>query len=466
MKRVLFFIIFITLGLNLSSKDNDTTKVEKLPKDIVKTGYNFGPCPVIGFDADKGFGMGALCNIYNFKDGSTYPNPNQQWYLEGSYYTKGTHMYIVSVDALDLIPNIRTSISALCIIDNALNFSGFNGYQTFYDYERMDLGNTDNSVSFFNPYYRVGRTWANLKADFTGDITENGRLKWRLGYHFSWDKYEDMDIKRFNSNLEENKKYDINAPTLFGQYKEWGIIPEEIQDGGITSSIRAALVYDSRDIENNPAKGIWAEAHIIASPKLLGSTQGYYKYSLNFRHYIPIIYKELTFAYRLMYQGTLGKELPFYAMPYLNVTGIGYDRDAIGGYRTVRGMMRNRINALDMGFYNAELRWKFVEFKLWKQNIAFALSAFSDGGISTRNYDISFNGNPDNFEDETAFAASKAKYEEYISKGDKQDSFHITTGGGLRFIMNSNFIIAAETGVPLDPRDGGFSFYLGTGFLF
>lgn len=466
MKKEIIIILLCCLSFQAFSTDNDTTKVATKSSEIVKKGYNFGPFPVIGFDADKGFGFGALLNIYNFGDGSTYPNPKEEWYMEASYFTKGTQLYLVSFDSKTLIPNIRTSISAFCMIDNALQFAGFNGYMSHYDYERVNAGVKDPNLSFYNPYYRVGRAKTYLKADFTGKITDDGRLQWIAGYHFTWDKYSDMNIDGFNSNLDDNKKYDTNAPTLFGQYKEWGIIPEELHNGGITSSIRAGLTYDSRDIENNPGKGICATAQLIAAPEFLGSTQGYYKYSLNYKQYIPIVYQKLTFAYRLLYQGTIGNSIPFYAMPAMNEIGKNYDKDAIGGYRTARGIMRNRVNALDMGFYNAELRWKFIEFRLWKQNIAFALSAFTDGAMSIRPYDLSFQAKESDFENIAAFNASKAAYDTYIKKGDKEDSLHLTYGGGLRFIMNNNFILAAEAGMPVDKRDGNFCFYLSIGFAF
>ena len=58
--------------------------------EIIKTGLNFGPLPVVAFDADRGFQYGALLNIYNFGDGSTYPNPKSWWYIEASAYTGGT----------------------------------------------------------------------------------------------------------------------------------------------------------------------------------------------------------------------------------------------------------------------------------------------------------------------------------------------------------------------------------------
>ena len=56
--------------------------------DIVKTGISLGPLPVVAFHQDKGFQYGALLNIYHFGDGSTYPVPKSQWYLEASFFTK------------------------------------------------------------------------------------------------------------------------------------------------------------------------------------------------------------------------------------------------------------------------------------------------------------------------------------------------------------------------------------------
>ncbi len=468
MRKIVSIILFATLSISMWAVESDTTKVWKEEKPITKTGYNFGPFPVVAFDADRGFGMGALLNIFDFGDGSTYPNPRQQWYIEASYYTKKTQIYVVNYDAQGLIPGIRFSATAQCLIDNALPFVGFNGYETFYDHDRMVEGKKNDSVRMYNPYYRTDRLQAFFRADFTGNITQNRRFKWVAGYNFKYNRYRDMNIDVFNKNLDENKKYLVNDPTLFGQYKEWGIIPEELHDGGITSALRAGLVYDSRDVENNATRGIWAEGHVIASPKWLGSTVSDYRYSLNFRHYIPIVAKKLTFAYRLTYQGTMGNETPFYNMPYYTVMGKGYDRDGIGGYQTIRGMMRNRLQGLDVGYYNAEFRYRFVDFKLWKQNIAFALNVFTDGGIVTRGYDMSFKAKESDFASVDEYNKSQAAYDSYMKQGNGlgHDTLHMTAGGGIRFIMNENFILAAEYGVPFNKQDGAPSFYLNTGYLF
>ena len=65
-------------------------------QEEIKTGYNFGPVPAIAFDADKGFQLGALVNIYNFGDGSSYPNYKSMTYLEASFFSKGSKLFTVN----------------------------------------------------------------------------------------------------------------------------------------------------------------------------------------------------------------------------------------------------------------------------------------------------------------------------------------------------------------------------------
>ena len=43
---------------------------------------------------------------------------------------------------------------------------------------------------------------------------------------------------------------------------------------------------------------------------------------------------------------------------------------------------------------------------------------------------------------------------------------HISTGAGLRVVMNENFIVSADLGKALDPQDGNFEFYIGLNYLF
>ena len=281
-----------------------------------------------------------------------------------------------------------------------------------------------------------------------------------------YNKVHALNLDKINKNKAEDKLYPIEEPTIFDQYRQWGIIPENEAWGGLNSTLRFGLLYDTRDKEGAPSRGIWAEAHVSLSPKWLGTTHPHYRYSATFRHYLPIVKNDvLTFAYRLNYEGTFGNYSPYYAMPFITVMGNTYDRDGMGGYRTVRGLMRNRVQGLDMATYNVELRWRFIKFALWKQNIAFGLSVFSDGTMVTRDYDMSFKGE-EQYRD---------AYNAYMAGRPTSDRPHITVGGGLRFIMNQNFIVAFEYGLPVskfskDPiirkQDGNGAFYINTGFLF
>ena len=506
MKR-LFAIITAAMVLctmaDAKSEKKNVTYNEK--GEIIKTGINLGPLPVVAFDADRGFQFGALLNLYNFGDGKNYPNPNAQWYFEASAYTKesaiNSYKFIVNYDNKTLIPGVRMSICSGYYKDAALDFYGFNGYQSNYDMEFLKPtfefeGSPDKGSDDFNKvyrkfeekgkmpkgFYRFGRDLIKAKVYFTGKILEN--FYWEAGYHFQWLKAQSFTPKGY-AVLANPEDVDMFIPratldgqdgtTLFDLYKAWGIIPEDEANGGLTSSIRLGLMYDSRNVENNPTKGIWAEAHIIAAPKWLGTTHENYKYCATFRHYVPIIQDKLTFAYRLGYQGTIGNKSPWYSLPFYTNMGVKADNDGFGGYRTVRGLMLNRVQGLDVGYFNAEFRYRFIDFQLAKQNIAFALSAFCDGAHVFRGYDMTFS-------DEAKAAlvsmdpavnpagntlrgiAMANQYENFVF--DRKDGFHGAAGAGLRFIMNQNFIVAFEYARCFNKQDGNGAFYINTGFLF
>ena len=456
---ILSVLLFTAFGATAKEKEEQSVKAEK--SEIVKTGYNFGPLPAVAFDADKGFQLGALLNIYDFGDGSTYPNTRQQWYMEASFFTKGSQLYVISYDNRFLIPGVRWSSALTIYNDKAMDFYGFNGYMSYYDHEMVALGkdkkNENNYI--YTPKYRVNRLALLFKSDFVGNIWNN-KLFWEAGYHFSYIKQGAIDREKINKNKAEYKMFPDSEKTIYEHYRDWGLISDNEADGGLNSTIRAGLLFDTRDKEGAPSRGIWAEAHVMLAPKWLGTTNPYYRYSATFRHYVPIVKNDiLTFAYRLNYEGTFGDSSPYYITPFLTTMGSTYDRDGMGGYRTVRGMMRNRVQGLDMASYNVELRWRFVQFTLWKQNIAFGLNLFSDGAMVTRGFDMSYRG----------LEEYRQEYEEYMAKGQSKDAPHITVGAGFRFIMNQNFIVCLEYGKPvgkLSKQDGNGAFYINTGYLF
>lgn len=429
-------------------------------QEIIKKGLSFGPLPIIAYDTDKGLQYGALLNIYNFGDGSWYPNPKSQWYLEASFYTKGSKKFTINYDNRSLINKVRIVAAAELSDDTALDFYGFNGYQSYYD------------PSLPTAYYRFGRIVPYFKVDFKGEIIKH--FYWQAGYHFKYFKTSSFT----SETLTHPTTGVVGGLTLFDWYKMAGVIYDEEADGGFVSSIRTGLVWDSRDQEAAPSKGIWAEANIEYAPKALGTSTEYAKYSGTFRHYIPLAKDKLVFAYRLNAEGFIG-DPPFYVLPYTSYIGQGYDRDGFGGYRTIRGIMRNRLQGKLVGAYNTELRWKFVNFRAFNQNISLGLSAFCDGGMVLVKYREDLMGNlrdasivgptiRDYVKEPMAIADVPGYTFGYNSGFQGKETLHVSAGAGFRFIMNRNFIIAVEYGRSFNVQDNGKmgSLYINTGYLF
>ncbi len=449
MKKALLAVLLLSAGISSFAQENKS--------EIVKTGYNFGPLPAIAYDADKGLQLGAVLQIFNYGDGTNYPNYNSKVYLEASFFTKGSQLYQIRYDNKTLIPGIRWSSSLRANLDKAYDFYGFNGYESYYDHQRIAEGKKGSSY-LFSPFYRIAKNEILFRSDFLGEITPS--LRWEAGVFAYWQRTGTIDYSSVNKGKDDDKKFPEQVPTLFDIYKKSGIISQEEADGGMSTGLRAGMVYDTRDKEGAPSRGIWAEGHISAALPGISKIP-YYRYSLTWRHYLPFVKEDkLTFAYRFNYEGTFGNA-PFYSLPFMTVMGERNDQEGIGGFYTVRGILRSRIWGLDTFTYNAELRWRFVKFHLWNQNIALGANVFSDGSRVIRGRDLSaldtYVGSP------------------VVLKGSSSDSFHITFGAGFRFIMNENFIVAVDYGTPvthflknspLYNQDGTGAFYVNLGYLF
>lgn len=446
MKKLTFIPLLLCLTLPLLAQK----------KEIAKTGLNFGPLPAIAYDADKGFQYGAILMIYDYGDGHNYPNYDNKTYLEYSRFTKGSQLIQVQYDAKELIPNTRWSSALKINLDKAFDFYGFNGYGSFYDFDRI-LEGKEGSAFGFSPFYRMKKNDISFKSDFIGNI--NPCLKWEAGVFIRSYSIGEIDYASINKGKDETAAYPESMPTLYSLYRKAGVISEEEAGGGISSGFRLGMVFDSRDKEGAPTSGIWAEGHVTAALPLVSKIP-YYRYSFTWRQYFPLVSRDvLTFAYRLNYEGNFGNKAPFYALPFMTAMGEKNDADGMGGYSTTRGIMRTRVVGLDMAAYTVELRWRPIRFTLWNQNIGIGLSMFSDGCMATRSVDT----------------GALSQIEEFKVLGTGKDSPHVTFGAGARFIMNENFIVAAEYGTPLSHylknspihnQDGSGAFYINLGYTF
>ncbi|HDR88825.1 MAG TPA: hypothetical protein ENN63_04250 [Bacteroidetes bacterium] len=414
-------------------------------EEEIKTGWNFGALPTIAFDSDLGFQYGGLINLYHYGDGSRYPKYNHSLYLEISRFTRGSGINRLFYDSDQLLKGIRTTFDLSYVTDPKMDFFGFNGYETVYNPAFTDVEHPEYVSRVF---YAFDRKMFRVKADLQGRLSGNS-LRWVTGlasYHFQ-------------TGVVDKEKYELpDAETLYEKYINWGIIGDDEKDGGWVNYLKAGLSYDTRDNEPNPMKGIWTEAVIQTAPGFLGNGDfGHTKIAITHRQYFTLIKKDLSLAYRIAWQQTLGDgRVPFYAQPLVITSFLkGTTSQGLGGSKTIRGILRHRVVGDGFVYGNVELRWKFVRFRFINQNFYLALNPFWDFGIITDPVNVDFSS----FDYGTEFT------EEDFFTGEK-DRLHNSVGTGLKIAMNQNFIVSVDFGKALDEQDGNTGLYIGLNFLF
>jgi hypothetical protein len=423
----------------------DTTDTE------VKTGWTFGALPAIAYDTDRGFKYGGLVNFFNYGDGSTYPDYLQSIYLEWSRTTKGSgiNQLLFDTERLTSQMPIRMTVDLSYFTEKSMDFYGFNGYESVY---RPAFENEDADDYISRMFYRYERNLFHFSAIFQNEIA-NSNFKWLAGIENFTHRLEDFDFERYNEGNEDNRLED--TITLFELYQDWGLISEEEADGGMVNYLKAGMIYDTRDQRANPMKGMWSEVLLSAAPGFLWNNEHQYlKLSCIHRQYFTLIPKDLNLAIRLGYQGTILGKAPFYMQSYLMTSFTeSVNVEGLGGKKSLRGIMRNRILGDDIAYSNIELRWKFWRFNLFNQNIYIALSGFWDNGMVV-----------------DPIALDKGKIPQSVNTNryfsDEEKGIHSALGTGLHFALNNNFIVAVDYGQALDERDGTEGLYIGLNFLY
>ncbi|MEI7504998.1 MAG: BamA/TamA family outer membrane protein [Paludibacter sp.] len=403
----------------------------------IKKGFGFGALPAVSFDSDLGFQYGALVNLYLYGDGSHFPKYDHSLYLEYSTYTKGTTIARLRYDSERLIPKVRTTVDVAYVTDLMSDFYGFNGYENVYD----PLQSSSNKI-----FYKNERNMFRAKADFQGYFGES-KFGWVGGYSFYNFALDTVNISKLNL-------VPVKGGSLFQRYQTWGLINTNEANGGSINYFKIGLKYDSRDQLACPMKGIWTEAVIQTAPKFANQSFPHTKFAIIHRQYFTLT-KDLSFAYRLDYQMTVGNNhVPYYAQPLLITSYLtAATNQGLGGKTSIRGVLRNRVVGDAVGFGNLEFRYKFWRFKMLNQNFYLGTNLFFDSGIILKPIDMNYS---------TVSEIDKATYFKTYEAG----KFHSAAGLGLKIGWNENFVISTDFGKALDSEDGGTGVYIGLNYLF
>jgi outer membrane protein assembly factor BamA len=368
----------------------------------VPTGWEVAGVPALNFDADEGFGYGAVLELYNYGRGA---QPYRYTIQPTVFFTtEGRRDYTVFFDGPSLLPdNWRVTAFAGREQQLAQPYYGI-GNSTPYD---------PNAEQGANPYfYRFGRTRLRATTDFQHRLGRSS-ARFLIGGGVS------------NSTIDPIP-FDSGTTLLAAQ--TGGNKPWQAR----TNYVRAGLVWDTRDREVGPARGTWAELLIQSAGRALGATENFTRWTGTIREYIPIT-RRLTFAQRLTAQQVVG-DAPF---DELSIVQSSFkQQEGLGGSTSIRGLPKDRYIGKGLALSNSELRWRASEFSFLARQSFLALSAFTDAGR------VWANG---------------------LRLDQALDGLHVGYGGGARIGVGPSFIVATDLG---HSSQSAAAAYVGLGWLF
>jgi hypothetical protein len=372
------------------------------------TGWEFAGLPTLNFDADEGLGYGAVAEIYNYGDGTIRP---YRLTIQPTLLltTEGRRDLTVFVDAPGVLPR-------------GWRLDGFLGreqhvatpYYGIGNDTRIDPAREDDEA---NPYfYRFGRTrWlatANLQRPLGGSPL---RLLVGMGVN-----HTGIDPVPFDTGT-----------TLLAQQAAGR--PDGGDWDGFANSVRAGLIWDTRDREVGTRRGTWSELLVQPVTRALGSDYDYVRWTLTDRRYVPLGTERLVFANRLLLQGVEG-DAPFWDL--FTVQTSFKQQEGLGGAKTLRGIPKNRYLGQGLFLWNAEVRWRAAEFQLLGRPFHTVVSGFVDSG---------------------------RVWEHQVRLGEVLSELHHGVGGGVRLGMGENFVVAFDIG---HSAQATAPFYIGLGYLY
>lgn len=423
-----------------------------------KEGTFFTGIPDISSDPVTGFGFGVRSNIiWN----GTRDNPLFAYtpYLtklkaNAAYYTSNARELALSLDvpyykgsrwrikvdfkAQQNPSNLYFGLTEATLGELTLPSSPPGGptYSTYKEYDRarktlrpgMD-GEDEFVTDALSNRFRETEYMLNLKADYA-----LGKGVWRImgGYEIQHLAYKTFEGEMAEA-IDPDTGQEIEAPNGmsllrrdFNEGKISGLA------GGWVSILQTALIYDTRDFEPDPTKGVYFEIANEYSGKPIGSQFDFDKLFVQARAYQKLPFGSRTvLAGRIGIGNIFGEDAPFFE--FQDQWSPEGSVNALGGKQSLRGYRANRFLARSLWFTNIELRAKIAETQFWKQRFGFTLAPFFDAGtVRDRWQNLNFK------------------------------NIRVSYGGGLRIAWNQSTILSFDYGK--SKEDSLFFFGIGQAF--
>ena len=322
------------------------------------------PLPVIASSPNEGVTFGALAAflIHNKKDeistllapqinsnsnfgvtatlyGAFYPNPQRNIELNLSKSTKINEDYEIKIRDNSLMKEkLELNAFVFRFADGSSRFFGFEAKSP--EQRETNYANTETGFNL-SAGYKIGKNFQLIVGERLRDVQiSHGAIK-KLPYIGS--RFTDEDVPGIN--------------------------------GFTTHAQRLALVYSTLDSRDTPTYGGYARVSVEASNKFLGSSEDFRHYEVEMKGYIPSKNNSFISVFRLMYNQTLGKNVPF------------LERSILGGETTLRGYGRNRFIDSSFLLCNLEERIRLFRWEVFNVTADWEIAPFVDLGAVMESLD-------------------------------------------------------------------------------
>ncbi|MFA4850848.1 MAG: BamA/TamA family outer membrane protein [Methanoregula sp.] len=387
-----------------------------------RTGWGWGGVPAVNYNADEGFGYGLILDLFNYSKGGKSPyyfKINNQLF----FTTGGKQDHAIFFDSPYILgKGMRITGRIRYKKENYFPYYGL-GNDSKFNTAYIETDDNGNSLDTLHGkhYYTLN----NEQIIFYTNVQK--ALKYRkdgrplisalggLGF------YQTESAKNTNEGLPTKYQEDIDS----------GILTKRDTENSFNEFIKLGIVYDSRDNEPAPNTGVWTDLLAEWYTGLIGRDNQCLRLTFTDRRYFQIANK-FVYANRILLENIFG-EAPF-QLYYPMGSSFRID-EGVGGYRSIRGVYKNRYAGSAKFLMNMELRYRFYDFHFGKQDFYLAANAFYDFG--------------------------RVWHDRDIEGGLK--NLHSGEGLGLHIGWNENFIVYSEMAFS---KEAGEQLYIDIGYLF
>jgi hypothetical protein len=317
------------------------------------------PLPVIAASPNEGVTFGALSAFlaHNKKDevvtllapqvtynaafgvtaslyGALYPTSDRNIEVNFSQSGRVNHDYEVRVRDTSLLDNkLELNGFLFALADGSSRFFGFNAKSP----QQMETNYANDEFGY------------NISAGY------------QLGKHFQLtfgDRFRDARIRPGAFRSLSDIKDRFSSVTVPGI------------DGFTTHALRLSLSYSTLDSRDTPSYGGYARISFEPTLKAMGGAGDYRHYEVEAKGYIPLNNSRYISVFRVMYNQTIGADVPF------------LEQSILGGESTLRGFGRNRFIDNSFLLCNIEERIRLFRWEVFGVTADWEVAPFFDlGGV-------------------------------------------------------------------------------------